>query len=106
MGVISAAEEQGVYSFGFDQPQNHLAPDTVLTSMIKKLDTVVYNESQSLLLDTFSIDTKVYSLENNGVGIYRPQAEKMLNKVILDAVDNYKNKIINGEITVPTIPNS
>ncbi|MGM0603871.1 MAG: BMP family lipoprotein [Bacillota bacterium] len=106
IGVIKAAEEKDLYAIGVDSPQNHLAPDNVLTSMIKRIDVAVYEEVKALYNDNFSTGVRTYNLESDGVGLYMPQAEKMLSQETLDAVNMYKNQIINGEISVPDNPDN
>src|SRR6056297_282179 len=101
IGVIKAAEEKDLYDIGVDSPQNHLAPDNVLTSMIKRIDVAVFEEVNALYNDNFSTGVRTYNLKSDGVGLYMPQAEKMLSQETLDKVDMYKNQIINGEISVP-----
>jgi len=104
IGVIKAANERGLYAIGVDSPQNHLAPANVLTSMIKRVDVAVYNEVSKLYNDNFEAGNEVYGLANEGVGIYRPQAENMLSNEILNTVDDYRQRIIDGEVEVPTHP--
>lgn len=104
IGVIKAANEEGLYAIGVDSPQYHLAPANVLTSMIKRVDVAVYNEVKKLYEGNFEPGTHVYGLADNGVGIYREQAENMLSDKVLNTVDEYRQKIIDGEITVPTHP--
>jgi basic membrane protein A len=104
IGVIKAANERGLYAIGVDSPQNHLAPSNVLTSMIKIVDNAVYNEIKKLVEGNFESGLQAYGLDDDGVGIYRPQAENMLSQEILNTVDDYKQRIIDGEIEVPTHP--
>ena len=104
IGVIKAANERGLYAIGVDSPQNHLAPANVLTSMIKRVDVAVYNEVSKLYNDNFEAGNEVYGLANEGVGIYRPQAENMLSNEIMNTVDSYRQRIIDGEVEVPTHP--
>lgn len=106
IGVIKAAEEKDLYAIGVDSPQNHLAPDNVLTSMIKRIDVAVFEEVNALYNDNFSTGVRTYNLKSDGVGLYMPQAEKMLSQETLDKVDMYKNQIINGEISVPDNPDN
>ncbi|MBA4071452.1 MAG: BMP family ABC transporter substrate-binding protein [Gemmatimonas sp.] len=40
-GVIQAARERGVWAIGVDVDQGYLAPSTVLTSMLKRLDVAI-----------------------------------------------------------------
>ncbi|MFW6381830.1 MAG: BMP family lipoprotein, partial [Bacillota bacterium] len=104
IGVIKAAKEEDKYAIGVDSPQYHLAPDHVLTSMIKRIDVAVEKEVKALYNDEFNSGTRVYGLEQDGVGLYREQAEKMLPEEILEKIDEFKEQIINGEIEVPNDP--
>lgn len=104
IGVIKAAKERGLYAIGVDSPQYHLAPAYVLTSMIKRVDNAVYNEIKKLYDGNFEAGVQVYGLDNSGVGIYRPQAENMVAQEVIDKVDEYKEKIISGEVVVPSSP--
>jgi len=43
IGVYQAAKDAGKLAIGVDSNQNHLQPGTMLTSMLKRVDTAVYN---------------------------------------------------------------
>lgn len=49
-GVIQAANENGAYALGAVQDQNHLAPQTVLTSFVLDVDKA-YDDAVSMVLD-------------------------------------------------------
>jgi basic membrane protein A and related proteins len=103
IGVIKAAEERGLFAIGVDSPQYHLAPYNVLTSMIKRVDVAVYNEVKALYNNNFEAGHKIYGLAEDGVGV----SEHAICKVppeYMKIVEDYKVKIINDEITVPTKP--
>nr|WP_233487066.1 MULTISPECIES: BMP family ABC transporter substrate-binding protein [unclassified Halanaerobium] len=104
IGVIKAAEEKDLYAIGVDSPQYHLAPNNVLTSMVKRIDVAVLEEVKALYNGNFSTGVRIYNLQSDGVGLYMPQAKKMLSQETLDKVDMYKNQIINGKISVPETP--
>lgn len=104
IGVINAAKEKGLYAIGVDSPQYHLAPDNVLTSMIKRVDVAVYNEVKSLHEGNFEAGHKIYGLAENGVGVYMEQLEKMVPEEVVNKVKEYKEKIVGGELEVPTHP--
>jgi basic membrane protein A len=104
VGVIKAANERGLYAIGVDSPQNHLAPSNVLTSMIKKVDNAVYQEVKRLVNGNFEATLHSYGLESDGVGVYLPQLKNMVSQEIIDTVGEYRQKIIDGEIEVPTHP--
>lgn len=103
IGVIKAAAEKGLYAIGVDSPQAHLAPYNVLTSMLKRVDVAVYNEVKALYEGTFEPGHKVYGLDKDGVG-YSEHALAKVPPRYIEIVEDYKEKIINGEITVPTVP--
>ena len=104
IGVIKAAQEEDLYAIGVDSPQYHLAPDHVLTSMVKRIDNAVFKIVNEHFEGNFKSGHTTLGLAEDGVGIYREQAEKMLSDEIIDTVDDYKQKIIDGEIEVPKNP--
>ncbi len=53
IGAINAAREAGVLAIGVDIDQNNIAPDTVITSAIKKLTSATYLTVQSALNNSF-----------------------------------------------------
>lgn len=101
-GVIKAAEEMGpdYFAIGVDSPQYHLAPESVLTSMVKRVDVGVFDISKLLYEDKFEARHYVLGLKEDGVGTSEHLKEMAPQKVI-DKVEEYKDKIINGEIKVP-----
>lgn len=100
-GVIEAAKEKGKWAIGVDKDQNHLAPDNVLTSAMKRVDNAVFDMSTKLINGEFKGGTTVvYNLSNNGVGI-APTSSKHVPKAILDEVDALIIRVKSGEIVVP-----
>jgi basic membrane protein A len=47
LGVIQAAKDGGKMSIGVDSNQNYIAPGSVLTSVLKRVDVTVYNAFQA-----------------------------------------------------------
>lgn len=101
IGVIEAAKEKGLYAIGVDSDQRHLAPDNVLCSMVKKVDVAVFDITKKVAEGTFESKHYVYGLKENGVGLAESDREN-LDGETLKIVDEYREKIINGEIKVPT----
>ncbi len=100
-GVIESAKENKKWAIGVDRDQNYLAPDNVITSMIKRVDTATYTLSKEIAEDTFrGRRTLVLGLKENGVGI-SPNSEKHVPKDILAQVDTISDHIIKGDITPP-----
>lgn len=103
VGVIKAAEERNKYAIGVDSPQSHLAPNNVLTSMLKRVELAVFEGTESLKNGAFKGGQhKVYGLVENGVGLEEDQLKKMAPQEVLDKVEEFRQRIVNGEIKVPT----
>lgn len=101
LGVIEAAKEQDKYAIGVDKDQNHLAPDHVITSAMKRVDNAVFNIAEQLNNGTLEGgQTMTFGLAENGVGI-APTSSKNVPQEILDQVENLKQDIIDGGIVVP-----
>lgn len=88
---------------GVDKDQSlEFGDEVTLTSMIKRVDVAVKNVTQQVIDGTFKGGTVTnLTLKDDGVGI-ADTSSKNVSKEILDKVEEYKQKIINGEITVPT----
>lgn len=101
-GAIEAAKENSKYAIGVDRDQNSLAPENVITSSMKRVDNAVINIVKDLNDGKYtSGDVVVYGLKDDGVGI-APTTDKLVDSKILDEVNLIKDKIINGEIKVPS----
>lgn len=106
-GVFNEAQERfnngkQVWVIGVDKDQSlTFGNDITLTSMMKNVDQAVYQISKSLQDGNFPGGKVTYlGLKENGVGI-APTSEKNVGSDILKTVEEYKQKIINGEIKVP-----
>jgi len=106
-GVFNEAKErvsqgQKVWVIGVDKDQSLTFGDEVtLTSMIKKVDVAVYEISKQLAEGKFP-GGKVTNmgLKDNGVDI-APTSTKNVPADVLAKVEEYRKKIIDGEIVVP-----
>lgn len=99
LGVIEACQEAGIYAIGVDSDQSVVAPGTVLTSAMKRVDNSVYDTVQSLIDGTLEGGVKIYDLAADGVDIAPTQ--DLIPDEVVSAVSEVKEKIINGEIVVP-----
>ena len=101
-GAIEAAKEKKKYAIGVDRDQNDLAPDSVITSAMKRVDTAVYNTVKDLKDDNFGGGkASIYGLKEDGVGI-APTTNKNVAPDVLEFVNKESEKIKSGEIKVPT----
>lgn len=101
IGVIAAANEQKKYVIGVDSDQNHLAPDYVISSMMKGVDVAVYDVSKKLQ-NGEKIGGQVIELglKEGGVGA-APTTKWDLNPDLKTKVDAYTKMIVDGTLKVP-----
>lgn len=101
-GVFQAAQAANKLAVGVDSDQYQTADpavrDVILTSMLKKLDVAVYDFVKTVVDDSFKAGPTVYNLERDGVG-YSTSGGKVDD--IKEKLEEYKTKIVSGEITVP-----
>jgi basic membrane protein A and related proteins len=103
IGVITAAKEAGKFAIGVDSNQDDVAPGTVLTSMIKRVDVAVFNTLKDVKDGSFSGGSKVYNLKTDGVGLSEMKHTK--DKVpadILTKLEAVKKDIVDGKVMAPT----
>lgn len=98
IGAITAAKDTNIYAVGVDTNQNYLAPQNVITSATKGVDTSVYDVIQSVKNHSFKSGINTFDLKNGGVGI--APAMKGVPKSVVSQVNQLKQNIINGTIKV------
>jgi len=102
-GVFEAAKAANAMAIGVDSDQALTAAegvrDVIITSMLKKVDVAVFDFIKSVSEDNFKAGTVVYDLKADGVG-YATTGGKIDD--ITTQLDEFKGKIISGEIKVPT----
>ena len=109
-GVFNEAKDrkskgENVWVIGVDKDQSvTLGKDITLTSMMKRVDEAVYRVSKDVIEGKFQGGRVVaLGLAENGVGL--PETSKdTVPEDVLKAVEEFKQKIIKGEIKVPETP--
>lgn len=100
-GVIQAAGDQTKLVIGVDADQDHMAKGYVLTSMMKRLDESTYLEISKMMDNTFTPGVTHYGLANKGVSLSPMRFTRhLINKTTLEKIDQAKQGITNGTITV------
>ncbi|NDU99896.1 BMP family lipoprotein [Pseudoroseicyclus tamaricis] len=99
LGVLQTAADEDIYGIGVDSNQNYLHPGQVLTSMVKQVDTAVYNAfSQGEDLET---GLMVMGIENEGVGYAMDDNNAdLISEEMMTAVDEAAAAINAGDIMV------
>jgi basic membrane protein A len=101
LGVIRAAADAGKLAIGVDSNQNGVAPGTVLTSMIKRVDVAAYDTLKSAKDGTFKAGVNVLGITEGGVDwAVDEHNTKLLTTAVREAVEEARKKIKGGEIKV------
>ena len=98
LGVIEACQEAGVYAIGVDSDQSSIAPKTVLTSAMKRVDNAVYDAVQELIDDKLEGGVQTFDLAAGGVDI--APSQDLISDDVIKAVDEVKEKIISGDVVI------
>jgi basic membrane protein A len=102
-GLMEAARETHKLVIGVDSDQYPEAPGYILTSMTKVLDNAIYETIKSAKEGTFhgGVAT-IFGLKSRGVDyVYDNNNKNLIPDDIHSRVEEIRNKIISGEITVP-----
>lgn len=102
MGMFQAAEEKGFVAIGVNLNQNSIAPDFIMASMLKKLDSCAYHAIASIVEDTYTGENQMLGLSDGGVDVTVEGSNIKVSDDILARLDELKQKIISGEIQVPS----
>ena len=101
IGVIQAAADAGKLAIGVDSNQNGLAPGSVLTSMLKRVDVATYQTLKDGLAGTFSAGILSLGLAEGGVDWAQDEHNAgLLTDGLKAAVEKAKADIIAGSIAV------
>ncbi|MGP0586366.1 BMP family lipoprotein [Paenibacillus timonensis] len=90
-----------LWVIGVDKDQSlEFGDEVTLTSMMKRVDVAVKNVTQQVIDGTFKGGQVTnLTLKEDGVGL--PEKNPNVSQEILDKVEEFKQKIVNGEVTVP-----
>ena len=84
---------------GVDSDQSPLAPETILTSALKRVDNACYDATKKTILGTLEGGVETYDLAAGGVDI-APTTDN-LSKDVLEKIEDAKKDIIAGDLVVP-----
>ena len=105
-GVFEAAQDHDRFAIGVDDDQSISADefsDWIVASMIKRVDTAVYDSVEAVVNEEFEGGINDLGLEEEGVGaVIGQDFEGDIPDDILDALDESRQAIIDGDIEVPT----
>jgi basic membrane protein A len=99
LGALDAAKQEGVWGIGVDADQSFLGAH-ILTSAVKRVNVAVFKTIQSVQDGTFQGGgVTTFGLAEDGVGL--GTVSDKVTQDVLDTAEEYKQKILNGEIQIP-----
>ncbi|MDZ7745591.1 MAG: BMP family protein [Halobacteriales archaeon] len=110
-GVFQAAQEAGKFAIGVDRDQSVTKSsyaDVILASMVKRVDTAVYNAIEAEVNGNFQGGaTTTLGLNDNGVElVYGQQLGGDIPDSVVTEVESTRQSIIDGETDVPSDPSN
>lgn len=105
LGVYQAAKDLGKLAIGVDSNQNGVQPGTMLTSMVKRVDKVVYDAFSTARDGTWRPGRRSLGLAEGGVAWAHDRYNQALVTPEMEArVDRATAEIVAGHIEIPTTP--
>jgi basic membrane protein A len=101
MGVFQAAEETGFVAIGVNLNQNTYAPDYIMASMLKRMDSCAYHAIKSVVEGTYTGEDQVLGLAEEGVDVTLEGSNIQVSDAVLERIEEIRQLIIDGEIEVP-----
>lgn len=100
-GVFDAAVADKKYAIGVDSNQNWIKPGTILTSMVKHVDTAVYNVIEDVQNGKWTAGKKIYGIKNSGVDWALDEYNKSLfTPDELSKIGKVRDSLVAGKINV------
>ncbi|NRD66895.1 BMP family ABC transporter substrate-binding protein, partial [Corallococcus exiguus] len=109
LGAIQAVKEareagKTVSVIGVDSDPSHLAPEAVLSAVVKHVDLVVYEAIREQRQGRFQGGNVSLGLKEGGMGLAPVRLDFPGKDEALRKVEALKARIISGELKVPTQP--
>lgn len=104
IGVLQAAKDSKKYAIGVDQNQNALQSGHILASMLKNVGASLQQAVGKAQDGTLEYGkTAAFGLANDGVGLDFANNGDIVPKAVVDKVQSYKQQVVDGKLTVPTV---
>ena len=101
IGVIEAASETGKFAIGVDMDQSFLAPSSVLTSAIKRVDQAIYDITPKLISGELPSGVDMILKLADGDYMGTPEHHELMPEGVYESALEVIEKIKTEEITVP-----
>ena len=105
LGVFEAARELKKLAIGVDSDQYDEAPGVVLTSMVKRVDTAVFDTIKETKDGQWRNGVRDFGLAEHGVTwVYDDRNKALIPDAVKARVDSLQALIVAGTLRVPTEP--
>lgn len=101
IGLFDAAHEKKALAIGCDSNQNGIKPGRVATSMLKRVDTAVFDTIKTQVEGKFKAGVQYFGLKDKGVDYAVDENNEKLLEPFREKLEAVREKIIKGEIKVP-----
>jgi basic membrane protein A len=98
-GVIAAAKDRGMYAIAADRDKNYLAPENVITSMLKDVGEGVYQTAKMVAEGTFMGGAYRYGVKEGGIGF--ATTGDLMPAEVVEVANNLKQMIVDGSLVPP-----
>ena len=103
LGVFEAARELNKLAIGVDSDQYAEAPGHILTSMVKRVDTAVFDTIRDVSKGQWQGGVREFGLKEQGVGwVYDDRNKNLIPDAVKARVDSLQAELIADHIRVPT----
>jgi len=102
VGVIQACAEEDLWSIGFALDQHHLAPESVISSLLFHTDKMYLLDVQKLIDGTWTGEPRAYGIASGVTDI--ADFYGLVPDDIAAEVMEVRQDIVDGELKVPYIP--
>jgi basic membrane protein A len=103
LGVFEAARDLNKLAIGVDSDQHDEAPGHILTSMVKRVDTAVFDTIKQVRDGHWTGGVRVFGLKDDGVTwVYDERNRALVPDAAKRAVDSLRAEIVAGHIVVPS----
>lgn len=101
LGVFQAAKQEKFMAIGVNSNQNHIEPDYIVASMLKRVDHATFESVKSVLNNSFQPGFHSLGVKEGGVGYTVEKSNIKVSDEIIRRIEELKEKIRSGEIVVP-----
>ena len=105
LGVFQAAAENGFFAIGCNSNQNHIEPNHIVASMLKRVDTAAFEIVKAAIIDgNLPVNSEVVlGVADDGVGISLEGSNIKVKEEHAAIIEALRVRIANGELVIPTI---